>query len=57
MALTKDQSLRQAITHEEAQLAELSHKHNESRKRMAALKAELATIVLLLEADLHRTTR
>ena len=44
MALTKEQSLREAIAHEEAQLAELAHKHNESQERLAALKAELATM-------------
>ncbi|GMQ87512.1 MAG: hypothetical protein BMS9Abin08_0716 [Gammaproteobacteria bacterium] len=41
--MTND-SLRQAIAREEAQLAELSHKHNESRERLAALKTELATL-------------
>ncbi len=40
----KNDSLHQAIAREEAQLAELSHKHNESRKRLAALKTELATL-------------
>jgi len=40
----KNDSLRQAIAHEEAQLAELSHKHNESRERLAALKTALATL-------------
>ena len=39
----KNDSLRQAIAREEAQLAELSYKHNESRERLAALKTELAT--------------
>ena len=40
----KNDSLRQAIAREEAQLAELSYKHNESRERLAALKTELATL-------------
>ncbi|HEB87713.1 MAG TPA: restriction endonuclease subunit R [Gammaproteobacteria bacterium] len=44
MALTKEQSLREAIAREKAQLAELAHKQNENRERLAALKAELATI-------------
>ncbi len=44
MALTKARSLRQAIAREEALLADLAHKHNESRERLAALKAELATM-------------
>ena len=44
MALTKEQSLRQTIAREEAQLTDLAHKHNESRERLAALRAELATI-------------
>jgi superfamily II DNA or RNA helicase len=44
MALTKKQSLHEAIAHEEARLAGLAHKHNESRERLAALKAELAAM-------------
>ncbi len=44
MALTKEQSLRQAISHEEAQLAELARKQNEGRERLVALKAELTTM-------------
>ena len=45
MALTREQSLREAIAHEEARLAELAHKHDESRKRLAELKQGLATVV------------
>lgn len=41
--MTND-SLRQAIAREEAHLADLTHKHNESRERLAALKTELATL-------------
>lgn len=44
MALTKEQSLREAITREEAQLAEIAHRQDESRKRLAAPKEELATV-------------
>ena len=40
----KNDSLRQKIAHEEAQLAELTHKRNESREQLAALKTELATL-------------
>jgi hypothetical protein len=40
----KNDSLRQAIAHEEAQLADLTHKRNESRGRLAALKTQLATL-------------
>ena len=40
----KNDSLRQTIAREEAQLAELTHKRNESRERLEMLKAELATI-------------
>jgi len=40
----KNDSLRQAIAREEVLLAELSHKHNKSRERLAALKTELATL-------------
>ena len=39
----KNDSLRQAIAREEAQLADLTHRHNESRERLAALKTKLAT--------------
>ncbi len=39
----KNDSLRQAIAREEAQLTDLTHKHNESRERLAALKTKLAT--------------
>jgi len=41
VALTKEQSLRQAIVHEKALLADLSHKQTESRARLAALQEEL----------------
>jgi hypothetical protein len=44
MALTKEQSLRQAIDREKVMLADLARKHNESRERLAALKAKLATM-------------
>lgn len=44
MALTKEQSLRQAIDRENAMLADLARKHNESRERLTALKAKLATM-------------
>jgi hypothetical protein len=40
----KNDSLRQAIAREETQLAELTHKRNESRERLAALKTELAAL-------------
>jgi superfamily II DNA or RNA helicase len=40
----KNDSLRQAIAYEEAQLANLTHKRNESRERLAALKTQLATL-------------
>jgi len=39
----KNDSLHQAIAREEAQLTDLTHKHNESRERLAALKTKLAT--------------
>ena len=42
--MTREQSLREAIAQEEAQLAELAHKQYESRQRLAALRAELATM-------------
>jgi hypothetical protein len=42
--LTKAQSLRQAIAREQALLADLAHKHHESRERLAALKTELAVM-------------
>jgi hypothetical protein len=45
MALNREQSIREAILNEEARLAELSHKHDESRKRLSELKQELATVV------------
>ena len=45
MALTKEQSLRQAIAHEESLFADLAHKQNENQARLAALKAELTAIV------------
>ncbi|MGB5584182.1 MAG: hypothetical protein WBO93_11400 [Gammaproteobacteria bacterium] len=45
MALTKEQSLREAIAREEESLAELAHRHDESRRRLAELKQELATMV------------
>ena len=44
MALTKEQSLREAIAREEAHLAEIAHRQDESRKRLAALKEELAAV-------------
>lgn len=44
MALTKQQLLRQAIDREKVMLADLARKHDESRERLAALKAELATM-------------
>ena len=44
MALTKEQSLCEVIAREEAQLAELADKHNETQERLAALKAELAAM-------------
>jgi hypothetical protein len=44
VALTNAQSLREAIAREEAQLAELSHKQNESQKRLTAFKTELASM-------------
>jgi hypothetical protein len=42
MALTKEQSLRQAIAREEVNLAALEQKRQKSRGRLAELKAELA---------------
>lgn len=45
MALTKEQSLREAIAQEEQNLAELAHRHDESRRRLVELKQELATMV------------
>jgi superfamily II DNA or RNA helicase len=44
MALTKEQSLREVIAHEETQLAELADQYNETQERLAALKTELATM-------------
>jgi hypothetical protein len=40
----KKDSLRQAIAHEEALLTDLTHKRNESRERLAALKTQFATL-------------
>jgi len=40
----KKELLREAIAREKAQLAEISHRHDESRKRLAALKEELAAV-------------
>jgi len=40
----KTDTLRKAIAREEAMLADLSHKHNESQKRLTVLKSELAAI-------------
>jgi superfamily II DNA or RNA helicase len=40
----KKESLREAIAREEAQLTELAHRQDESRKRLAALKEELAAV-------------
>ena len=45
MALTREQSLREAIAREEESLVELAHRHDESRRRLAKLKKELATMV------------
>ncbi len=44
MALTREQSLREAIAHEEARLKEIARKHEESRRRLVELKQELATV-------------
>jgi superfamily II DNA or RNA helicase len=44
MALMKEQSLREAIAHEETQLAKLADQYNETQERLAALKTELATM-------------
>ncbi len=44
MALTREQSLREAIAHEEARLKEITRKHEEIRRRLAELKQELATV-------------
>jgi len=44
MALTKEQSLREAIAHEETQLAKLADKYNKTQERLASLKTELATM-------------
>ncbi len=44
MALTKEQSLRQAIAHEESLFAELAQKHKKSQARLDALKAKLAAM-------------
>ena len=44
MALTEEQSLRQAIAHEEANLATLEQEQQNSRGRLAALKAELTAL-------------
>jgi len=40
----KNDSLREAIAREETKLTELTHKRNESRERLAALKTELTTL-------------
>jgi hypothetical protein len=40
----KKASLREAIAREEAQLAELAHRQDESRTRLAALKEALAAV-------------
>jgi len=44
MALTEEQSLRQAIAHEEANLATLEQEQQNSRGRLAVLKAELTAL-------------
>ncbi len=44
MALTEEQSLRQAIAREEANLATLEQKQQKSRRRLAALMAELTAL-------------
>jgi phage shock protein A len=45
MELTKEQSLRQAIAREEANLATLEQKQRNSREQLATLRAKLAAIV------------
>ncbi|HFD87216.1 MAG TPA: hypothetical protein ENJ35_06035 [Gammaproteobacteria bacterium] len=45
MALTREQSLREAIAHEETRLAELTNRRDESQRRLAELKQKLASIV------------
>ena len=45
MALTEEQSLRQAIAREEANLATLEQKQQKSRRRLAALMAELTALI------------
>jgi hypothetical protein len=40
----KTDTLRKAIAREQAMLADLSHKHNESQKRLTVLKSELAAM-------------
>ncbi len=45
MALTEEQSLRQAIAREEANLATLEQKRQKSRGQLAAVKAELTALI------------
>ncbi len=45
MAPTKEQFIREAIAREEAQLAELARKHDESQRRLAKLRQELTALV------------
>ena len=45
MALTEEQSLRQAIAREEANLAALEQKQQKSQRQLAALKAELTALI------------
>ncbi len=52
MVLTRERSLRDAIQREEVQLAELAQRHDESGRRLAALKEELATVESALGAPL-----
>ncbi len=50
MALTKEQSLRQAISREEAALTTLEQKQQNSQERLAALRAELAALASPISA-------
>lgn len=53
MALTEEQSLRQAIAREEAALTTLEQKQQNSRERLAALRAELRRPSRLLPPRQH----
>ena len=44
MALTKEESLRQAIVHEKVLLTDLAHRQTESRARLATLHEELVIV-------------